>query len=280
MAPRHGLETVRGRVAVVTGAGSGIGRGLAERFAKEGMSVVLADIEQEALEQTSAILSEAGHQVVSVVTDVSSYDDLERLAEKAYASFGAVHLLCNNAGVVKSAPAWELTDDDWRWIVDVNLWGVVNGVRAFLPRMLAQGDKAHVVNTASVVGILPMVNKAAYAAAKAGVVAVSEALQVDLDAEGAEIGVSVLMPGFIPTRITESERNRPANLQSGAPRKSPSSIGGLEATMEADDVAGLVLDAALRGRFWVLTHKEYEPLIRERAQAVGTDAGPTAVPVW
>jgi short-subunit dehydrogenase len=146
--------------------------------------------------------------------------------------------------------------------------------------MLKQGDPGHVVNTASVIALLPMINKAAYAASKAGVLGVSEALQVDLDAEGAPIGVSVLLPGFVPTRITESERNRPSSLGEGAPRTSASSIGGLQATMAAADVAALVLEAIKRRRFWVLTHPEYEDLIVERARAVGTDTGPVAAPVW
>jgi NAD(P)-dependent dehydrogenase (short-subunit alcohol dehydrogenase family) len=257
-----------------------MGFAMAERFAADGMRIVLADVEKPALDGAAERLRSAGHEVLPVLTDVAQAEDLERLARTTYDTFGAAHVLCNNAGVVKSARAWELTIDDWRWVIDVNLWGVIHGIRAFVPRMLAQGDPAHVVNTASVIALLPILNKAAYAASKAGVLGVSEALQVDLDADRAPIGVSVLLPGFIPTRITESDRNRPGALAGAAPRTSASSIGGLEATMTAADVAGLVLDAIKRRRFWVLTHPAYQDLIVERARAVGTDAGPVAAPIW
>lgn len=276
----RGITQLAGRVAVVTGAGSGIGRALAECFAEQGMRLVLADVEQASLDQTEAQLKSAGHEVVSALTDISRLEDVERLAELTFVTFGAANVVCNNAGVVKSARAWTLTDADYRWVIDVNLWGAINGIRAFVPRMIAQGSPGHVVNTASIVGLLPMTNKAAYAAAKAGVVALSENLKVDLDAEQAPIGVSVLLPGFIPTRITESERNRPSANGEAAPRTSPSSIGGLEATMEAGEVAELVLDAVKNGRFWVLTHPAYQDLIVERAHGVDTGAGPSAAPVW
>jgi NAD(P)-dependent dehydrogenase (short-subunit alcohol dehydrogenase family) len=267
MTTELGMEPLDGKVAVITGAASGMGFAMAERFAADGMRIVLADVEKPALDGAAERLRSAGHEVLPVLTDVAQAEDLERLARTTYDTFGAAHVLCNNAG-------------DWRWVIDVNLWGVIHGIRAFVPRMLAQGDPAHVVNTASVIALLPILNKAAYAASKAGVLGVSEALQVDLDADRAPIGVSVLLPGFIPTRITESDRNRPGALAGAAPRTSASSIGGLEATMTAADVAGLVLDAIKRRRFWVLTHPAYQDLIVERARAVGTDAGPVAAPIW
>jgi NAD(P)-dependent dehydrogenase (short-subunit alcohol dehydrogenase family) len=280
MTAGHAMGPLGGKVAVVTGAASGIGYALVQRFAQEGMRVVLADVEKLALDEAAEQLRSAGYEVLSVLTDVSRAEDVERLAASTYEAFGAAHILCNNAGVVKSARAWELTIDDWRWLIDVNLWGVIHGVRAFVPRMLAQQEPCHVVNTASVVALLTLVNKAAYAAAKAGVVGLSESLQVDLDADAAPIGVSVLLPGFIPTKITESDRNRPGQLADAAARSSASSIGGLTSTMTAAEVAELVLDAIKRRRFWVNTHAAYEPLIVARAQAVGTDVGPIAAPVW
>ena len=185
------MDDLPGRVAVVTGAAGGLGRAMAERFAAEGMRVVLSDIDRPGLDEVAAELGDAGAQVHAVAADVSAADDVGHLADEAFGRFGAVHLLCNNAGVVKSARAWDLTVDDWQWVLGVDLWSVVHGIRSFLPRMLAQGGSGHVVNTASMTGLLPMPRLAAYSTAKSGVVALSESLQHDLEAEGADIGVSV-----------------------------------------------------------------------------------------
>ena len=206
------MEELAGRVAVVTGAASGLGRAMAVRFAGEGMRLALADIEAEPLRALEQELADRGCDVVADVVDVSRAEDIDRLATVAFERFGAVHVLCNNAGVVKRARSWALTLDDWRWVLGVDLWSVIHAVRAFVPRMLELGEPGHLVNTASMAGLLPIPNLAAYSVAKSGVVALSEALQLDFDAEGAQIGVSVLCPGFIPTRITESERNRPDEL--------------------------------------------------------------------
>ena len=210
------MDTLNGRTAVITGAASGLGRAMAERMAAEGMRLVLADIEAEPLDDLGVRLGDGGTEVVTQRTDVSQAGDIDRLAALAFERFGAVHVLCNNAGVVKRARSWELTEDDWRWVLDVDLWSVIHAVRAFVPRMLEQSEGGHIVNTASMSGLLPIPNLAAYSVAKAAVVALSEALQLDLDAEGASIGVSVLCPGFIATRITESERNRPAERTESA----------------------------------------------------------------
>ena len=274
------MDDLPGRVAVVTGAASGLGRAMAERFAAEGMRVVVSDIDPTGLDEVARSLTDAGSEVHAVVADVSEGGDVERLADESFARFGAVHLLCNNAGVVKSARAWALTVDDWRWVLGVDLWSVIHGIRAFVPRMLAQGGAGHVVNTASMTGLLPMPRLAAYSTAKSGVVALSESLQLDFDAEGADIGVSVFCPGFVATRITDSARNRPAALGETAGASGPRTVSGVQATLTAEEAAGQVLDAVRARRFWILTHADYRPVIRERAAGIGTDARPTLPPVW
>ena len=275
------MEQLAGRVAVVTGAASGLGRAMAVRFAGEGMRLALADIEAEPLRALEQELADRGCDVAADVVDVSRAEDIDRLATVAFERFGAVHVLCNNAGVVKRARSWALTLDDWRWVLGVDLWSVIHAVRAFVPRMLEVGEPGHLVNTASMAGLLPIPNLAAYSVAKSGVVALSEALQLDLDAEGAEIGVSVLCPGFIPTRITESERNRPTDLVDAASVPPVArTTAGVTPTMEAEEVAGHVVDAIRANRFWILTHDAYREVIRDRAAGIGTDGRPVAPPIW
>jgi len=167
------MKNLEGRVAVVTGAASGLGRAMANRFAAEGMRVVLSDIETDALDLAVTALSDAGHDVRGVVTDVADETAVQRLADEAFAIYGAVHVLCNNAGVNKRARIWELTTDDWNWVINVDLWSVVYGVRAFIPRMIELGQGGHIINTASMAALLPMPNLGAYAVAKAGVMALS-----------------------------------------------------------------------------------------------------------
>jgi len=274
------VDDLAGRVAVVTGAASGLGRAMAERFAAEGMRIVVSDIDAAGLDEVARSLTDAGAEVHAVVADVADAGAVDRLADESFARFGAVHLLCNNAGVVKSARAWALTLDDWRWVLGVDLWSVIHGIRAFVPRMLGQGGPGHVVNTASMTGLLPMPRLAAYSTAKSGVVALSECLQHDFDAEGADIGVSVFCPGFVATRITDSARNRPASLSETTEASGPRTVSGVEATLTAEQAAGQVLDAVRARRFWILTHADYRPVIQERAAGIGTDARPTRPPVW
>jgi NAD(P)-dependent dehydrogenase (short-subunit alcohol dehydrogenase family) len=275
------VEQLTGRTAVVTGAGSGLGRAMAERFAHEGMRLLLADIEAAPLEELGRVLTDRGVDVVTRRVDVSLADDIERLADLAFDRFSAVHVLCNNAGVVKRGRAWALTRDDWNWVMGVDLWSVIHAVGAFVPRMLEQAEGGHIVNTASMSGLLPIPNLASYSVAKSGVVALSEALQLDFDAEGASLGVSVLCPGFIATRITESERNRPVELSNAAGVPSVArTTAGVEATMTSAEVAEQVVDAVRTGRFWILTHDRYQDIIQQRAAAIGTDAGPVAPPIW
>ncbi|MCH7801568.1 MAG: SDR family NAD(P)-dependent oxidoreductase, partial [Chloroflexi bacterium] len=191
------MQDFRDKVAVITGGASGIGRAFADRAVREGMKVVLADVEREPLFKAEAELSERGAQVLAVETDVSKAVDLERLAEETVSTFGGVHLLFNNAGVALGGRIWENTTDDWDWIIGVNLMGVIHGVRVFVPIMQEQGDECHIVNTASMAGLVSGPRLGAYKVTKFGVVALSETLYYELGEEGSNIGVSVLCPGFI-----------------------------------------------------------------------------------
>jgi len=206
------VNTFRGRVAVVTGAASGIGLALTERFVAEGMKVVMADIEAGPLATASERLRRDGATVLPIRVDVSQPGDVERLADEAYRAFGAAHVVCNNAGVAVIGAVHEHTLADWQWVINVNLWGVIHGVRVFLPRMLAGGDEGHVVNTASMAGLTTAPFMSVYDVTKHGVVALSESMYKELALSGAPIGVSVVCPGLIETNIMQSSRNRPERL--------------------------------------------------------------------
>jgi NAD(P)-dependent dehydrogenase (short-subunit alcohol dehydrogenase family) len=275
------VQQLTGRVAVVTGAASGMGLAMAERFAQAGMKVVLADIEAEPLAEAVAKLRAAGHDATGVPTDVADAAAVQRLAQTAFGTYGAVHVLCNNAGVVKRARTWELTEDDWNWVLGVDLWSVIHGLRAFVPRMLDQAEGGHIVNTASMAALLPTPNLAAYAAAKSAVLGLSLSLQTEFDQMGASLGVSVLCPGFIATGITDSGRNRPAELADAAsPPQVPRTTAGVVSTMTAAEVAEQVLEAITANQFWILTHQAYRPVISEHAAGIGTAARPAPAPIW
>jgi NAD(P)-dependent dehydrogenase (short-subunit alcohol dehydrogenase family) len=206
------MERLQGRVAVVTGAASGIGLALSERFAAEGMKVVMADIEAAALQSASAAVRAKAPAVHAVRIDVSRAEDVERLARETYAAFGAAHVVCNNAGVAVIGAVHEHSLADWQWVIGVNLWGVIHGVHAFVPRMLAGGDEGHIVNTASMAGLSTAPFMSVYDVTKHGVVALSESMFKEFEATGAPIGVSVVCPGLINTSIMRSSRNRPPEL--------------------------------------------------------------------
>jgi len=269
-----------GRVAVVTGAASGIGFALSERFAAEGMRVVMADIEAPALAEAADLLAGRGATVLPVPTDVSSGEQVDALRDRALEAFGAVHLVCNNAGVSgMGRPLWELTSQDWDWVLGVNLWGVIHGIRAFMPTLLEQ-DAAHMVNTASVAGVTTGI-LGPYSATKHAVVALSEALYFQLQQLGARVDVSVLCPGWVRTRIGESDRNRPAGLEP-PPNDDPAREMArefvrqlIETGMAPSEVAGHVVDAVRSGRFYVLTHPDMNDSIRRRAEEV-VAGGPPA----
>jgi NAD(P)-dependent dehydrogenase (short-subunit alcohol dehydrogenase family) len=206
------MQRLEDRVAVVTGAASGIGLALAERFAAEGMRVVMADVEATALDRAVAAVRATARAVLPVRVDVARAEDVERLAHETYAAFGAAHVVCNNAGVAVIGAVHENSLADWQWVIGVNLWGVIHGVRAFVPRMLAGGDEGHIVNTASMAGLTTAPFMAVYDVTKHGVVALSEAMYKEFEATGAPLGVSVVCPGLINTNIMRSARNRPSEL--------------------------------------------------------------------
>ncbi len=208
------MKDFAGKTAVITGGASGIGRAIAERCLEEGMNVVLADIEADALATTAEALGrERAERVLPVVTDVCSEADLEQLRDQTLEHFGGVHLLCNNAGVGAGGGVLDSTLNDWRWTMDVNLWSVVNGCRLFLPAMIAQDEDCHVVNTASAAGLMPYNPSVSYTVSKYGVVGLSESLHLEMKMKGTRVGVSVVCPGFIKTNIMDSARNRHAALQ-------------------------------------------------------------------
>jgi NAD(P)-dependent dehydrogenase (short-subunit alcohol dehydrogenase family) len=273
-----------GRVAVVTGAASGIGFGLSERFASEGMRVVMADIEEPALAEAAEVLIGRGGEVLPVPTDVSRPEQVDALRDRALETFGAVHVLCNNAGVAGlGRPLWDLTPGEWAWVLGVNLWGVINGIRSFLPALREQ-DAAHVVNTASVAGLVAGI-LGPYSVTKHGVVALSEALYFQLLQHGAGVGVSVLCPGWVKTRIVDSDRNRPAEL--GPPAELEPTQAAVrevgrqrvESGIEPAEVAAHVVDAIRSGRFYVLTHPEMNDAIRRRAEEVLAGGPPGLAPL-
>ncbi len=258
-------------VAVVTGAASGIGRGMAERFAAEGMAVVLADIEEKPLAKLETELNHKGATVLSVRTDVSKSEEVENLAEQTYDVFGHVHILCNNAGVVCSRPIWEHTIEDWEWVLGVNLWGVIHGIRSFVPRMLSQNTKCHIVNTASILGMVRGPGEGIYKVTKHGVVVLSETLADELALKDSEIQVHVLCPGWVRTGILESDRNRPDIPQNPSVESSDGVRNvrlEMEAGMSPEEVADHVYKAIQTGTFYIFTHPEQKALVQERMENI------------
>jgi NAD(P)-dependent dehydrogenase (short-subunit alcohol dehydrogenase family) len=265
------MDQFEGKTAVVTGAASGIGFALAERFAQAHMHVVLADIEESALDRAVATLAKRQHRVVGVLVDTMVKESVRTLAERAIAEFGKVHVLCNNAGVASGSEAgkavWEIADADWDWVMGVNFWGVLYGLQAFLPHMLAHGEAGHVVNTASLAGLLP--GGGPYSVSKHGVLALTEGLHRDLKLRGAAIGASVLCPGFVNTQIFDAERNRPTNLGSRSASAGALQMKAmLESGKQPEEIAGTVFDAIRDNRFYVLPHSAWDTSVRARVEHV------------
>ncbi len=263
------MEEFEGRVAVVTGAASGIGLATATRFAQEGMRVVLADIERAALAAAVSGLQRQGHEVLGVPTDVSQWDAVQHLAEQTLDAFGQVNVVHNNAGVVRAGRLAELSVADWEWVLGVDLWSVIYGVKAFLP-LIREAGEGHIVNTASSSGLQSAPDIGPYNVAKFGVVALSETLQLELIAEGSPIGASVLCPGAIATRIAESERNRPDAAAETETNKQfhefASKVVG--EGLSAQSVAEQVVHAVRAQEFWILTHTDWIDVLRKRVEGM------------
>jgi NAD(P)-dependent dehydrogenase (short-subunit alcohol dehydrogenase family) len=260
-----GLPDLAGKVAVVTGGASGIGKGIAASLAAEGARVIIADIQRDALEASAAELGVDG-----VPTDVSDSDSVESLARTVVERYGTVHVVCNNAGIGPLAPVKDLTLDDWRWMLGVNLWGVIHGVHTFLPILSGNPDGGHIVNTASMAGLVAHARLGAYSTAKYGVVALTEVLAEELAADGSRVGVSVLCPGTVRTNIGTSSRNRPAEL---------GDAGFKDVDIELEDnpryrwiypeQAGRVVVRAIKsGDLYALTHPDWYPQVAARHEAI------------
>jgi NAD(P)-dependent dehydrogenase (short-subunit alcohol dehydrogenase family) len=256
------LPSFAGRVAVVTGGGSGIGRALALALAREGARVAVADIDEAAAAETARQAAAAGGEAIALQTDVADREAVEALADAVFARYGATHVLCNNAGVVVYGGLEAATWRDWQWVLGVNLWGVIHGLLAFLPRMIAQGPGGHVVNTASMAGLVASRGLGVYTASKYAVVGLSEALAKDLAPYG--IGVTVVCPLGVATRIREADRNRPAALRNAPATPPAAEVALIGRTLDPDAVAAQTLAAVRARELYVLTHDEGLESLRRR----------------
>jgi NAD(P)-dependent dehydrogenase (short-subunit alcohol dehydrogenase family) len=274
------MKEFEGRVAVITGAASGIGLGIAEVLANNGMKVMMADIEEEALGREAERLRAANFDATACVTDVSRIESLENLLTRTIETYGKVNVLCNNAGVAGGGgPIWQTTERDWQWVMGVNLMGVVHGVRVFVPHMLEHGEEGHVVNTSSILGLVSG-GGGIYDVTKHAVTRLTEGLYVDLRAAGAQISASVLCPGMIATNIITSQRNRPEELANDTSQVSHTELNQMmqardemakrfqEMGMPPMEVGEKVLDAISNDRFYVLTHPENMAGVRRRFETI------------
>ena len=273
------MKDFKDKVAVVTGGASGIGWGLAERCADEGMKVVIADIEASALKQAEKTLKANGAEVLAVRTDVSKLSDVQALAKNTVDAYGGVHLLFNNAGVNTDIslrkPLWENTIQDWEWMIGVNLWGVIYGVEVFLPIMFKQNTECHIVNTSSMAGLLVEPQLVIYAVTKSGILSLSEGLYIQLKEKNSHIGVSVLCPAFVSSRLFEAERNRPASLKNTAelPKSLPtaqlvSQFNKVSPTLSPEQSADIVFKAIREGTFYIFTDPLVQELFRQKSKNI------------
>lgn len=270
------MQNFEGKTAVITGAASGIGFALAERAAAARMNVVLADVEEQALERAVRQIEERQVRAIGVPANIMIEESVNALAQRAFDEFGTVHLLCNNAGVASAGSAgkavWELADREWDWVMGVNFYGVLYGLRAFIPHMLEHGEDANIVNTASLAALLP--GGGTYGVSKHGVLALTEGLQRDLNERGANIHASVLCPGFVKTKIGEAERNRPEeqaadDLSSEAKDMMAALMNEmLSRGKEPGEIAEIVFDAIADNNFYILPHPAWDDFVRGRLDQV------------
>ena len=276
------MDQFDGKVAVITGAGSGFGREFALKGAALGMKLVLADVDVKALAETVELTRALGAQALGVPTDVSNANQVDALARATVDTYGAAHLLFNNAGVGAGGFVWENSANDWAWVFGVNVMGVANGVRAFTPLMLAQNEPAHIVNTASVAGLLSAPAMGVYNASKHAVVALTETLYHDLKIVGAPVDCSLLCPAFVPTGIAQAERARPEELRNDEPMTTSQQMAVKQLTkaveggkLSARDVAEITFDAVRERRFYVLTHPKILASVQLRFDDVAQMRNPT-----
>ena len=279
------MKDLAGKVAVVTGSASGMGFAFANRFAEEGMSVVLADIEAEPLAMAEAAIKARGARVLAVRTNVLQDGDVEKLADAAFRTFGNVHVVCNNAGVsgTSGKPVWEAPQEDWDWVFGVNFWGVLRGIRAFVPRMIANGEEGHIVNTASVAGLLTAADP--YSVSKHGVVCLTEGLYKNFKTLNLKLSASVLCPGWVNTNIADAGRNRPAELgEVTDPASLPAAVqaglvavrGMLQNGYQPSEIAQHVLDAIVTDTFFIIPAQDYiQGAIKTRFDQVLKRENPT-----
>jgi NAD(P)-dependent dehydrogenase (short-subunit alcohol dehydrogenase family) len=276
------MKTFTEKTAVITGAASGIGLALARRAAAQGMNLVLADIDEAALHDAAQSLALPPGRILTAPADVRHAAEIKALADAAYDRFGAVHLLCNNAGVALGRVTWEHTAEDWAWVLGVNLWSVIHGIAEFLPRMQAAGDTAHIVNTASAAGLTSFPGMAAYNVSKHGVVTLSETLYQELQMTRSPIGLSLLCPAWVPTGIARADRNRPADAGTTKPVEGISAvinqrIGRAIATgtLSADDMASETFKAIEEDRFYIIPHRNINVAIEARMNDILAQLNPS-----
>ncbi len=278
------MKDLKGKVAVVTGAASGIGEALAKAFAAEGMKVVVADIEDDRLAAVEKELTASGAEVLAVPTDVTQKDQIEALADKAYERFGAVHLLCNNAGVTsRSGHIWEIEDQDWAWVTSVNFYGVLHGLQVFVPRMIEAGEEGVIMNTCSFVG-LSTGTSSPYGVTKHALTRMTEGLHYDLKAADSKLRAALLLPGAVASDFGLAERNRPAALMPERDAEAEKEAAGRrqrihnwlqENGMPSDEVARIALDAIKQGQFYILTEPEdTKARLRKRMEGILEGTGP------
>lgn len=275
------MDNLQGKVAVITGGASGIGLAVARRAATDGMRIVVADIDEATIEEAVASLRDSGAEATGVHCDVTDAASVDALLAASLDAMGAVHLVCLNAGVAAGGPAWEVPLDAWHWVLNVNLFGIIHGIRTFVPHLMAQGE-GHIVNTASIAGLVSGPGIGPYNASKHAAVTVSETLYQDLRMAGSPVGVSVLCPAFVRTRIHEAQRNAPSEVAAALAEPTDGVAATMsvfsmlvEAGIEVEIVADAVLDAVKQDRFYILTHPETHDWVRSRFENILAGGNPT-----